>query len=217
MESEEKKLYKVVKKLFHDQRDELINSLQGTKLFLGDVFNKNKEVERLKLGLPPILTEIMLVGANEALVFSGLDPRASATLVIQSWISKRTEEIATKITDTSFKELEGIFIESFSLGENRKQLIKRIEQTYTNWDTTRATMIARTETHSAFQKGTFEGYKEAGMEVKIWVATMINTRDSHIMNDGMELPMNIAFPNGQMFPGDTNVPVGEYINCQCSI
>lgn len=217
MEAEEKLLLKVIKKVFHEQRDELIEALGGKKNLFHEIFNERKEVERLKLALPPVLREIMIKGGNEAMAFAGAEPRFTATQIIESWISKRTEEVSEKVVETSYKELEQEFVESFSQGENRQQLIKRIEETYTNWDKVRATRIARTETHSAFQKATLEGYNQSGMEIKIWVATMQNTRDSHIANDGLERPMNVPFPNGQMFPGDTNAPPSEYMNCQCTI
>ena len=63
-----------------------------------------------------------------------------------------------------------------------------------------------------------EGYKQAGLTTKIWVAVQDGeTRDSHAITDGEEKPINMAFSNGLMFPGDPNGSAEEVINCRCVI
>lgn len=42
-------------------------------------------------------------------------------------------------------------------------------------------------------------------------------RRSHAKQHRMTVGANEVFPNGQMFPGDTNAPASEYINCRCSM
>jgi HK97 family phage portal protein len=220
MESEEKVFIRAIKKIFNEQRDEIIERIDATKHFrkkslLDEVFNKGREVERIRLSAPPVLREIMIRAGAEAVDFAGGNT-FTPTSAMESWISQRVDTFSQQVVETSFKELEGVFVESIALGENRRELIERIRETYTDWDTTRAETIARTEVHSAFQKATVDGYEQAGMTLKIWTTSFVNSRDSHIAMDGEERPMNMPFSNGLMFPGDSGPPE-EVINCQCTV
>ena len=83
----------------------------------------------------------------------------------------------------------------------------------------RSRTIARTEAKIA-QGSAREGEAtEAGMKYKIWLGAMDDKmRDTHMENADLgEQLIDFVYPNGQMFPGDTDADVGEFINCRCSL
>ncbi len=58
--------------------------------------------------------------------------------------------------------------------------------------------------------------------MKQWIAIIDDvTRDSHREMDGQIKPLNKPFITGAgneiMFPGDTNAPIEEWINCRCNV
>lgn len=137
---------------------------------------------------------------------------------IQTWLAERSELFAAQITETTFNELREVFKEAFDSDNPRKELISGIEQSYEGYTTHRAETIARTETHGAFQKGNFEGYRQANVPTKIWVAVLDGaTRASHAGIDGEEVPTDQTFSNGLMFPGDPSGPAREVVNCRCQM
>jgi len=152
----------------------------------------------------------------------GGDFNFSLSANVASWLDKKTDVFAKQINDTTFKKLDVQFAESLAENETRTQLTDRIRNVYKPngkvLSDARTQVIARTEVHGASQKGTFEGYKQAGAEMKIWTwapGIMGGVRDEHMAMDGEERPMDMSFSNGLMFPGEG--PASETINCLCTI
>jgi uncharacterized protein with gpF-like domain len=144
---------------------------------------------------------------------------------VTTWFTQRTEVFIRTINETTYKKLQKEFEASLAAGENRNQLIERVQTTYKSINEARAAMIARTEVHNATQYGTMEGYRQAGMSLKIWVSVGdSDTRGSdptdeadHLSMDGEERPLDMPFSNGLMFPGDPKGSAAETINCRCVI
>lgn len=85
-----------------------------------------------------------------------------------------------------------------------------------------AVRMARTCTTSAENLGRINSYQRAigmGIEVqKEWVATLDRrTRTSHRALDGEVKPIEEAFSNGLMYPGDPDGVGGEVYNCRCTL
>ena len=150
--------------------------------------------------------------------FVGYDKPFIVTADLQAMIEKRNEFFAKEINRTTFDTLKRQFAEANDNNESRDQLVKRIRDTYGDISKGRATTIARTETLVASQTGKFSGYKQSGIDIKIWVAVMDDaTRDSHASLDGEEKPIDMPFSNGLMYPGDESGSAEEVINCRCSV
>jgi len=83
----------------------------------------------------------------------------------------------------------------------------------------RSRTIARTEAKIAQGTARYTEYKNAGFKEKDWLSAGDSlVRSSHADNDSIGwIPMDKPFPNGQMYPGDTNAPVKEFINCRCAL
>ena len=92
-------------------------------------------------------------------------------------------------------------------------LTKRFDQ-LTTWESKR---IARTEIHNAHNRGTMDKYQEFGVEYTMWIAADDErTRESHLEINGEIIRLGDTYSNGLKYPGDTDGPIEEWINCRCS-
>ena len=92
-------------------------------------------------------------------------------------------------------------------------LTKRFDQ-LTTWESKR---IARTEIHNAHNRGTMDKYQEYGVEYTMWIAADDErTRESHLEINGEIIRLGDTYSNGLKYPGDTDGPIEEWINCRCS-
>ena len=117
--------------------------------------------------------------------------------------------------DTSIKTL---LTEGYQSGKGinyvANLLIKRFDQLQT-WEAQR---IARTEIHNSHNTAVMDTYQELGVEYTMWISAGDDgrTRDSHLEVDGEIIPIGGTYSNGLKFPGDTDGPIEEWINCRCS-
>ena len=116
--------------------------------------------------------------------------------------------------DTSIKTL---LTEGYQSGKGinyvTNLLIKRFDQ-LTTWEAQR---IARTEIHNSHNTAVMDTYNEYGVEYTMWIsADDDRTRDSHLEINGEIIPMGGTYSNGLKYPGDTDGPIEEWINCRCS-
>ena len=221
----EDKLIKVLNKYFKGQRERLVEKLEpaNTRIFrrknlIDDIFDRALEEKIAKGEILPLLQGFLTEAGIEAVEFVGSKFDFNITTDIAIWLDSKANIFAESINETTFNKLQREFAESLSEGESRDKLVGRIKETYGNIEKSRAATIARTEVQAASQKGTFEGYKQAGMPIKIWVSVLDSrTRDSHASLDGEERPLNNPFSNGLMYPGDPSGPAEEVINCRCSV
>jgi len=93
-------------------------------------------------------------------------------------------------------------------------LIKRFDQLQT-WEAKR---IARTEIHNSHNTAVMDTYNEIGVEYTMWISAGDDgrTRDSHLEVDGEIIPIGGTYSNDLKYPGDTDGPIEEWINCRCS-
>jgi SPP1 gp7 family putative phage head morphogenesis protein len=88
----------------------------------------------------------------------------------------------------------------------------------------RAAMIARTELTQAQNSGTFEGYKATGVKMIEWLAFNDNRSGDrqHNKMNGEQVKVGESFYNETTrtwlrYPGDPTAPIGETINCRCTV
>lgn len=192
-----------------------INSFK--KSLIDEIFNLKLEVEIGVKELIPLLKSIARQSGEDAMKLVG-SGGFKMNANIESWLDLKANVFMKQINETTFGKLKSEFSDSFANNEDRGQLIKRVKETYGDISKGRANVIARTETHGITQEGTIQGYKQAEMPIKIWVAVIDSaTRESHAGIDGEEVPLDYPFSNGLMFPGDPNGDADEVINCRCSI
>ena len=99
-------------------------------------------------------------------------------------------------------------------------LTKRFDQ-LTTWESKR---IARTEIHNAHNRATMDTYQDYGVEYTMWITAHddrvrglkeSDTAD-HVELDGQIIRLGDTYSNGLKYPGDTDGPIEEWINCRCS-
>ena len=123
--------------------------------------------------------------------------------------------------DTSIKTL---LTEGYQSGKGinyvANLLIKRFDQ-LTTWESKR---IARTEIHNSHNTAVMDTYNEIGVEYTMWITAHddrvrglkeTDTAD-HAILDGEIIPIGNEYSNGLKYPGDTDGPIEEWINCRCS-
>lgn len=116
--------------------------------------------------------------------------------------------------DTSIKTL---LTEGYQSGKGinyvANLLTKRFDQLQT-WESKR---IARTEIHNSHNTAVMDTYNEYGVEYTMWIAADDErTRESHLEINGEIIRLGDTYSNGLRFPGDTDGPIEEWINCRCS-
>ena len=116
--------------------------------------------------------------------------------------------------DTSIKTL---LTEGYQSGKGinyvSNLLVKRFDQLQT-WEARR---IARTEIHNSHNTAVMDTYNEIGVEYTMWIsADDERTRESHLEINGEIIRLGDTYSNGLRFPGDTDGPIEEWINCRCS-
>ncbi len=93
------------------------------------------------------------------------------------------------------------------------ELTRRFDQLQT-WESKR---IARTEIHNAHNRGTMDKYQEFDIEYTMWIAADDErTRESHLEINGEIIRLGDTYSNGLKYPGDTDGPIEEWINCRCA-
>jgi len=219
---------KVVETYFTEQRDRLVDQIKSRKSFkvkglLDETFSIELEAKLAKVSFMPLLTQLLAEAGEDAMELAGSTFDFNVTSDMRSWMERQMEETSEVINVTTHKKLTGEFAASFADGETRDQLIKRIEEAYEGISKGRAASIARTEVHSVNQYANIEGYRQANMPIKIWVSVIdsetrgmdIMDEADHVSLDGEEVPLDMPFSNGLMYPGDKRGGPAEYINCRC--
>jgi SPP1 gp7 family putative phage head morphogenesis protein len=147
----------------------------------------------------------------------------SDTLRITEWINDKAFKFAKQITDDTEKMLREQLEEANANGEDIDQIMRRVSNVFDISETGyRAEMIARTETISAANAGTLEGYKQTGLvNQKQWLtAEDERTREWHADADGQTVDIDEPFDVGGEeldFPGDPNGSPENIINCRCCV
>jgi len=225
MNVREKKFKGTIAEYLKGQENRIVEALAPTKNrvyrkkgMLDGIWDAELEVSIGKDAFGPVLQYLLAEAGQDAINLAGGEQAFNVNADIRTWLDNRTGIFLRVINDTTFKQLEKQFEESIDANEDRETLIQRIQDTYGNINKHRAGTIARTEVHNSTQYGALEGYKQAGLGIKIWVSVIDgHTRDSHAYLDGEERPLDTPFTNGLMFPGDPKGDAGEVINCRCTI
>ena len=225
LSQEEKRVEETMARYFKKQKNRLIEKIeagQGNPQ-LSEIFNKDMEMSIAETIIRPLLEIVLFNAGSDAMNFTKTFMKVQIDefiidVNIRSWIEERIGKFSESVVNTTFSQLEAVFQTAFDSDNPREALIKGLQDKYAIYETSRAKTIARTETHGAFQKGNYEGYKQSELPIKIWVTVGdANVRDSHGSVDGEEVAINDYFSNGLKFPGDPRGSAENVINCRCSI
>lgn len=114
------------------------------------------------------------------------------------------------------KDINKIISDGYTDGWGINDVASNIEKRFNQLETWEARRIARTEIHGSHMQGIMQSYEEMGVEYTQWASAHDNrTRDTHSALDGEIIPLGGVYSNGLRYPGDTNGPISEWINCRC--
>ena len=120
------------------------------------------------------------------------------------------------------RRLQNEMTQAVMLGEDQKKLIHRIRNVMGNsaYCAKRIAQTERNRVQSQARSDTIREAAEAGVVMhKRWSTRMVNSRDSHVALNGVEIPEGEKFHtiwgNALAYPGDPGAPAREVINCHC--
>lgn len=134
------------------------------------------------------------------------------------------------VPEEVFNDIRLDLADAAGRGESIPEIADRIRGTLLNagsqvWRN-RATVVARTETVSAYNAGSNDAFQavEEALDIpmeKVWLATDDDrTRPTHKHADGQRVPLDDKFTVGGFkleFPGDPTGPAQEIIQCRCTM
>lgn len=219
-----------------------------SKLSLGAVWNGALEGEAWVEAFRPTYTEIIRDGLQHGMEFIGYTrrlgvdsaaqkqgdeplstpPGAGAGVEVilarpdvQAAITAMLWDFAEEVQATTQALLEELFRQALEEGWSIPRISDALAELYSEFKGPRAERIARTEAVKAYNYGTNEAYKEAGIKRRRWIAALDErTRATHLAAHGQVRRMDEPFAVGGselMFPGDPSAPPGEVVNCRCTI
>ena len=140
-----------------------------------------------------------------------------------SEVEKDLENMTFQASDKTLERVKEdkitqILHQGYVEGRNGTEVGREIKREFSKLKTYEAERIARTELHSAHEKGLLDQYKEMDVQYKQWDAHIDNrTRSSHIDLNGEITTIDGTFSNGLTRPGDKNGPIKEWIHCRCTL
>ena len=139
-------------------------------------------------------------------------PWSEEDLLEKSFIASR--QTLARVT----QNINQIITEGYVSGKGINYVASLLTKRFTELSTWEAKRIARTEIHNSHNQGVMRIYKEVGVEYTQWISAGDDgrTRESHLEVDGEIIPIGAKYSNGLEYPGDTNGPIEEWINCRCS-
>ena len=142
------------------------------------------------------------------------DPMSVAA---RAWIVKHGAESITTILATNLDDVKRVILAGTDENLSTVQIARNLRKFYTDRSPFKAMRVARTETASASGFGQREAAKQSGIvKTKQWLSSRDDrVRDSHAAIDGEVAPLDKAYSNGLMYPGDPSGPTEEFIMCRC--
>jgi SPP1 gp7 family putative phage head morphogenesis protein len=151
------------------------------------------------------------VAAQHGFAFNVSEPKVMAL------IEMRVSKLAEQVTTTTYDDIKSVILTGVASGSSIPEVSKGIEAVFAEADSTRATMIARTETIAAAADGALASYRQAVDSGaldgygKTWIATP-DERECPVCQslDGEQRAFDQPFSDGQEGPPD-------HVNCRCAI
>lgn len=201
---------------------------------------ENKEVgQATKRTLASAWLESMKAGRENAFVVLGkkdvqtINDVTITNEMFDKWVEANGLEKSILMNETTKKELvkklKQILSESdvstLSSDELAKRLVEGSKEVFQELSTTRAKMIARTETGTSVNFGQVATYKANNVEKKEWISTLDDrTRESHLQIHGIIKNIDEPFEvesewgiDNMQFPLDPTATAGNVINCRCTV
>lgn len=148
---------------------------------------------------------------------------------VVQFIRGRAQRFAKRVNQTTWESLKDTLTAGIELGESIDKLAQRVESVMDLRVNQSSTTIARTETISAFNAGSTEGYRQSEVvSQRQWLSTLDDRTRSedngdefdHVSCNGETVGLDDPFvETGEEldFPGDGSGSAGNVINCRCTV
>lgn len=114
-------------------------------------------------------------------------------------------------------DINQLLTKGYTDGKGINVVASTITKRFNELETWEAKRIARTEIHNAHNNAVMKTYEALDVEYTQWIAADDGrTRDSHLEVDREIIRIGDEYSNGLKYPGDTDGPIEEWINCRCS-
>ena len=159
------------------------------------------------------------VGADMASALGVSFDAANPQLALM--IEQRAKHLANYVSGTTSDAITAAVQAGLASGLGIKEVATLIESSVfgESMTSTRATMIARTESIGALNAAEHTTAKLSGVvNEKEWLTVGDDrVRESHADQDGETVDLDEPFTNGLMYPGDPEGDAEEVINCRCTL
>ena len=221
-----KRLNAKLKKLFRKQ------SIQASSQYAKGILDPDNFADSYGDELYKILANqyktAITQGAERVVVQRYKKASASIDKIITDYVAINTAQKVTQISETTRKKLNATIKKGLADGDSIKDVSRNIKNS-DSFSTRRATLIARTETHSAMNAGSMEITKTLSLNepVKEWNSAMDErARYYHKSMDGTVVGINATFvvmtptkygvvPKHMRYTGDSSGGAANVCNCRC--
>ena len=221
-----KRLNAKLKKLFRKQ------SIQASSQYAKGILDPDNFADSYGDELYKILANqyktAITQGAERVVVQRYKKASESIDKIITDYVAINTAQKVTQISETTRKKLNATIKKGLVDGDSIKDISRNIKNS-DSFSTRRATLIARTETHSAMNAGSMEITKTLSLNepVKEWNSAMDErARYYHKSMDGTVIGINESFvvmtptkygvvPKRMQYTGDSNGGAANVCNCRC--
>lgn len=217
LEKNEQTFKTLVVGLFNSQETRISSNVAEFKKGINDIINwENEKQVFVRVSLPFIADIIRQSGESEASLVGGQFVIDSN---VQEFINNKVLRFAQEVNDTTKNALRETLSEGVSQGEGIQPLKRRVHALFEDRKGWEAERIARTEVIGASNGASWQANLQSEVVQKNeWLSTMDSrVRDSHAAINGQIVEKTGRFSNGLRFPGDTDGPADEVINCRCSL
>lgn len=220
-----------IRKYLDEQVDQIRRNIEASKSFTENNYNKqlieSTEIFNLEYWNGKLqeegktwITSIVSTSAQEVMnaleagVFDPLTPS------VRQAIGQRLLAFSN-INSTTKKKVQEYLREAYEANLSTEQAAKEVSDHLAEINTSRARLIARTETYGAANLGTQEGMVQAKVQRKMWLTSRdAKVRDSHqIDGQVVKVDQNFILADGSMmpYPMDYNercvhTPTSEEVN-----
>lgn len=143
---------------------------------------------------------------------------------VQDFITARANQLAGQVTQTTYDAIQAELVAGVANGESIDELAKRVRAVFAQANSTRSTVIARTEVISAYNGSAVLGATQLPADVvaaQEWIATRDGrTREAHASADGKVVPIGTPFDVGGdqlAYPGDPAGRAKNTVQCRCTV
>lgn len=154
---------------FEKQQARFLEKMDGKKDISTDYsIDVQEELKSTIDIINPLIFETMMKGTQHASQLIG-EPAVLDMDFIKEWLDRVAKETGESITNTTIEAFEKTMKEGIAAGESLGELKNRVEDVFTFAKSTRATLIARTETARAVTEAHRKMYEHYGFKEVDWL------------------------------------------------